>query len=80
MQADYTIDQLRARVLLATSFTTSSSEICSAGLLIIWGETMNTAMEEKNCCDGVYEIPNSKHYISGFQVSGVRRRNTKAET
>jgi len=30
--------------------------------------------------DGVYEIPKSKHHISGFQVSGVRRINTKAET
>jgi hypothetical protein len=29
---------------------------------------------------GVYEIPNSKHQISGFQVSGVREENKKTET
>jgi hypothetical protein len=79
MQADYTIDQLRARVLLATSFTTSASEIHPAGLVIIGGETTDTAMEAKNWSDGVYEIPNSKHYISGFQVSGEETQRLKPE-
>ena len=48
MQADYTIDQLRARVLLAGSFTRSSSEIYPAGLVIIWGETINMTLEVKS--------------------------------
>jgi hypothetical protein len=42
-----------------------------------WGSTDQKVMEYWSV--EAYEIPNSKHQISGFQVSGVRCQGIKAK-